>query len=479
MAVSAARAAKHALVLLLRSLAVAYGLTLGSLSRDSPDGHVQAAFRRVSLKAHPDKGGSKRDQERLNSARDVWKAAAQTASGRPQGGRPGKADARGNVGRVADATPQGGYKQAGYRIRGTAVLLTYQGLAGPQVWQEFLAFVSRNLSAWSIQYWTATFEANRGSQKCHAHLMLQFKREMDQTTSAFGFHGVRPNASATDLCGQGLCRKKLQQSIDRGHFYVWADKLGTLRCPATGDLCVAANYKPSWTEAACSYRVLGAWPETLWKSHKLSHERYDEYLFACRDGVAARKRNLDLCREKEEQDAAATELEARAKRIRSTPALFKDFPDVPAAIAWKACFEKDALRYPILVVLGPSRSGKTEWAKTLFKNPLELKVGALTHFPEGMRAFNRKRHDALILDDVRDLAFLANHQEKLQGKYDSLVEFASTQGGTCAYTKDLFAVPVVVTINYSTLNLGFLESHDWLGNSENRAVVTLTGPLHA
>ena len=195
--------------------------------------------------------------------------------------------------------------------------------------------------------------------------------------------------------------------------------------------------------------------------------------------MVARKRNLDACREKEEQDAARGELEARAKRIRSMPTLFKDFPEIPAATAWKARFSEDALRYPILVVLGPSRSGKTEWAKTLFENPLELKVGALTHFPEGMRAFNRKRHDAIVLDDVRDLAFVANHQEKLQGKYDSLVEFASTQGGTCAYTKDLFAIPVVVTINFSTLNLSFLESHDWLGNSENRVVVTLTGPLHA
>ena len=263
-----------------------------------------------------------------------------------------------------------------------------------------------------------------------------------------------------------------------GHFYVWADKLGTLRSTRTEKLCVAGNYEPSWTHARNNYQVLGAWPEKLWKSHKLSHERFEEYLFSCRDGVTHRKRNLDVCRTREEQASAQAEMEARVKRIRSSPNLFQAFPEIPAATAWKAALAQDALRYPILVVLGPSRSGKTEWAKSLFSSPLELKVGTLSHFPEGMRSFSRKRHDAVVLDDVRDLAFLANHQEKLQGKYDSLVEFASTQGGTCAYAKDLFAVPIAVTINYSTLNLGFLEDHDWLGNRANRVLVTFTGPTH-
>ena len=103
-------------------------------------------------------------------------------------------------------------------------------------------------------------------------------------------------------------------------------------------------------------------------------------------------------------------------------------------------------------MLGASHTGKTEWAKSLFRNPLELKVGTLEHFPETMRDFDRQRHDGLVLDDVRDLKFLSDHQDKLQGKYDSLVEFASTPGGTCAYTKYLYAVPTVVTLNHSTAN---------------------------
>ena len=35
-------------------------------------------------------------------------------------------------------------------------------------------------------------------------------------------------------------------------------------------------------------------------------------------------------------------------------------------------FTTDRLRYPLLLVLGPSGKGKTEWAVSLFRNPLKL-----------------------------------------------------------------------------------------------------------
>lgn len=173
-----------------------------------------------------------------------------------------------------------------------------------------------------------------------------------------------------------------------------------------------------------------------------------------------------------EAAAEKEEMTTNTKRLRGNPRLYEPFPTVPAAQEWLSVFKEDRLRYPLLIVLGGSATGKTEWAKSLFRNPLEVKVGALEFFPDGVRAFQRHVHDGLVLDDVRDLKFLVEHQEKLQGKYDAHVEFASTQGGTCKYTKYLFRVPVAVTINFSTRNLGFLETNDWLKNSVNRVLVS-------
>lgn len=216
----------------------------------------------------------------------------------------------------------------------------------------------------------------------------------------------------------------------------------------------------------------GKWPEDLWQSYKLTHDVYEEYLYKSRDKVVARKRNLECVREKELETQGKAEVQEVAKRVRGNPLLFRPFPEVPAAVAWLREFQEDALRYPILIVLGASMSGKTEWAKSLFGNPLEMKVGALTHFPDAMRSFIRGTHDGIVLDDVRDLKFVADNQDKLQGKYDAMVEFGSTPGGVCAYQKYLYQVPVAVTINYSTANLEYLETHDWLKNSGNRVLVT-------
>ena len=90
-----------------------------------------------------------------------------------------------------------------------------------------------------------------------------------------------------------------------------------------------------------------------------------------------------------------------------------------------------------------------------------------------MRSFERhfsasgQVHDGVVMDDVRDLQFLVEHQEKLQGKYNRLAGFGNTPGGTCAYSQDLFRMPVVVTVNNSTRNLDYLVSDDFCSKRGN------------
>ena len=57
-----------------------------------------------------------------------------------------------------------------------------------------------------------------------------------------------------------------------------------------------------------TYPVKGRWPEDLWKARKLTHAKYEEYLYACRDGVLSRKRNLDACKEHEAEAAAKVDM---------------------------------------------------------------------------------------------------------------------------------------------------------------------------
>ena len=66
--------AKRALVKVLLALAAVYGLVV-SVSRDSADDAVKAAYRRVVKRAHPDKGGALADAQRLQAAKEAWDTA--------------------------------------------------------------------------------------------------------------------------------------------------------------------------------------------------------------------------------------------------------------------------------------------------------------------------------------------------------------------------------------------------------------------
>ena len=59
--------AKRALVALVKFLAGIYSLTV-DVKRESPDEEVRKAYRTLSRKVHPDKGGQKGEQEKLNAA---------------------------------------------------------------------------------------------------------------------------------------------------------------------------------------------------------------------------------------------------------------------------------------------------------------------------------------------------------------------------------------------------------------------------
>ena len=65
--------AKRELVKLLKSLAAKYKVHL-ELSRDSSEQDLKKAFRKVSVKAHPDKGGDVADFQKLSAANDSWQS---------------------------------------------------------------------------------------------------------------------------------------------------------------------------------------------------------------------------------------------------------------------------------------------------------------------------------------------------------------------------------------------------------------------
>ena len=158
---------KRALVSLLLELARTYSLVL-KLNRDSDDDKVKAGFRKVILRAHPDKpGGSEAATKRLTAAWEKWNRA------RINPKAPGRASS------VAHLVVGAGRKKKEFRIHGLAIMLTYQGLADTSCWNSFLQFVADRLYIWKAKNWSATLETNADGS-LHANLMLQFLSPQDK-----------------------------------------------------------------------------------------------------------------------------------------------------------------------------------------------------------------------------------------------------------------------------------------------------------
>ena len=188
MPLSVLAAATRAFVKVMVALSAAYGQGLRA-NRDSPHEDLLAAYKKLAVRVHPDKGGCKEHMQELLAARGAWLSAREASA--PQGGRP---CARGVC---QELRRRPASSSRAYRVQAQVVLLTYHGVQDLAQWHRFVAFVRSSLTPWSVQQWCATFEAAE-TGALHTHLVMKFARKIDTTVHAFAFEGILPNVRDGD-----------------------------------------------------------------------------------------------------------------------------------------------------------------------------------------------------------------------------------------------------------------------------------------
>ena len=154
------------------ALAKRYEL-LFTVNRDSSTEQLAKAYRKLLLKAHPDKGGRKVDFQKLQQAKETWDAVRKGPVN--QGGRPTTG---------ADAGVLACQRRCKeYRVCATLVLLTYNGFADKKQWKRFVVFVRGSLKKWGVKRWGATLEACE-TEGLHTHLVLQLPRRWTEQPEA-------------------------------------------------------------------------------------------------------------------------------------------------------------------------------------------------------------------------------------------------------------------------------------------------------
>ena len=165
MACGERQVAKRALIKLLLALALTYSVHLQGLTQDSGEHDVLKAYKKLLLKAHPDKGGSVQHAQQLNDLKEAWQKCG-SKRGRKKQKEPttrekrasnkGQSSQAGSSDIVSTNEPSA---TKGYRIQAAAVLLTYTGVTDMAQWQRFIVFVKGKQSEWKVKYWCITLVA--------------------------------------------------------------------------------------------------------------------------------------------------------------------------------------------------------------------------------------------------------------------------------------------------------------------------------
>ena len=332
-----------------------------------------------------------------------------------------------------------------FRLCSKAFMLTFNSLVfanSPELWASFQAWVEEKKHAYKANYWSATMEESLESGEAgrvHLHCYLSWhgssKGVDHSTTDAFVFKDVRPRVDCnTEHRGPWNWLKATQH----GHFYVAVWKLGTLQ--------TATNYAAwggLWVPDA-------QWVTGLWRHHKITHDQYMELSLKLRDGHDRRKATVEAVVNGELSFKYAEEKKEARRLIAMSAKPFKPFPD--AIQKWRAQYDQPEERYKMLVLFGPSCTGKSRLARKLFGDGSTLVVDVQHAEHPDLRGYRRHKHKAVLLDEVSSPKFIVGNKKLLQAHADGAI---LGQSATQLYTYEVFLwrTPIMLTTNnwdYST-----------------------------
>ena len=320
-------------------------------------------------------------------------------------------------------------KGQAFRLHSKAFMLTFNCLAfvaSPELWQAFQAWVEDRKAAHDVTFWSATMEeslhsANDGRVHLHAYFSwhgANSKGIDHKTTDAWVFRGVRPRV---DKNTEGRGPWHWLKATQHGHFYVSVMKRGTLHS--------GTNYPP-WEGEWAPDR---SWVLTLYAQHKLTHAQYLDLSIKLRDGHDKRKKCVEAIISDERALACAkAKKEARALIARKA----RPFRPLPDEIqTWRGQYSEAEERYKMLVLHGPSCTGKSRLARSLFGDDVTLVVDVQHAEHPDLRSYDWAIHKALLLDEVASPKFLVDNKKLLQAHVDGAI---LGQSPTQLYTYEIW-----------------------------------------
>lgn len=204
-----------------------------------------------------------------------------------------------------------------------------------------------------------------------------------------------------------------------------------------------------------------------WRARKISHASAKHDLVMCRDpGVIRACAVIDFVVQQEQAAQNKSLLHERLARLQASLGEFVDCPQFRSF--WLQFRDTDSavqFRFKSLLFVGASRSGKTQRASG-FRGMLRSLVvncqGLQSALPS-LREFTKEEYDCIIYDEVTERQVLSNKLVFQSGPKP--VTLGQSPCGAFQYTRDLYAVPMILCSNVfkRTLDDGLSQEEvEWL-----------------
>ena len=238
------------------------------------------------------------------------------------------------------------------------------------------------------------------------------------------------------------------RAIQHGHWY--------FQTPKIGKVFWVTNYS-AWS---AGWVPDAAWVVSMWKQHKITHEDFLAVSLKIRDNHDRRKQMVEAVMADERAQLFAKEQAAARQCIAEVAMIFKPLPD--QIQWWRMQYYEIQERYYMLVLFGPSRTGKSRLGRSFYARTLVIDVQHAAH-PD-MQRYVRGRDDAVLLDEVASPELIVTNKKLLQAHIDGA---KLGQSATQKFTYEVFLwrTPIILTTNnfdyasYSVADRNWIESN--------------------
>ncbi len=223
---------------------------------------------------------------------------------------------------------------------------------------------------------------NEGRLQLHFHLFLKSQTWMSFRRLPWMYlDGAGPNVART-IGGLSQTRQSGNWS---GYFYCCVEK--------EGHLFHLANKR-----AFKDYLVNTNWVMHLLQSKKLDLDEAKSLVSKCVSGAHRTLQDLNLLETRLEQEALAKEKSTIQEQLAKSLLTWRTYPQVHE---WQQQFFQILHRYQFLVLNGPSRLGKTVFARSLCREGKEvLEINCSSGSEPDLRAYRIRKHDLLLFDEI-------------------------------------------------------------------------------